>query len=253
MQQIKLRRLAASHQACFYGAKSPAKPVPRLIDVPFERQLSRQINQSLRGEVFAALNAVGAETKLPLESRSLFLQHLFSTLLPLIEGRVRDNQMPSASQTSQRFLESAAVVHGVVERRVEDHDIELRGHEWQAIHFGLEAQKCRSKLEVRPGPAEPVSVIDQQVDSHRTVATFRQPIRQPPIARADIENVATPKIGTFDVRQQPLLHETKCTSPNMPLPRVATSKILERKSQIIVGATGTSALFCTHRLVVVDK
>src|ERR1700684_1308348 len=72
MQQIKLRRLAASHQACFYGAKSPVKAVPRLIDVPFERQLSRQISQCLRGEVFAALNAVGAEAKLPVESRSLF-------------------------------------------------------------------------------------------------------------------------------------------------------------------------------------
>src|SRR5258707_8697180 len=50
-----------------------------------------------------------------------------------------------------------------------------------------------------------------------------------------------------------LLHETKRTSSNMPLPHIATSEILEGKRQIIVRATGTPALFGTHRFVIVDK
>src|SRR5580693_6973349 len=95
MEQIEFRRLPASHQARFHRAEGPTNPIPRLIDVPFERELRRQVIQCLRREVFAALNAVGVEAKLPIEHGSLFLQHLLSTLVPPIEWRVRDNQMPS--------------------------------------------------------------------------------------------------------------------------------------------------------------
>src|SRR5258708_39045166 len=172
MQQIKLRRLPASHQTCFYGAKGPAKPVPRLINAPFESQMSRKIVQRICREVFPALNAVRAETELPIESCSLFLQHLLSTLLPAIEWRVRDNQVPASSQASQRFLKSAPVVYGVVKRCVEDHHIELCEHERKAIHFGPEAQEWRYKVEIMPGCAETACVITQQADRHRSMHTL---------------------------------------------------------------------------------
>ncbi len=108
--------------------------------------------------------------------------------------------MPASSQASQRFLKSAPVVYGVVKRCVEDHHIELCGHERKAIHFGPEAQEWRYKVEIMPGCAEAVCVIHQQVDSHRTMPTLCQPIRQPSVARPNVQNIETPRIGTFDVR-----------------------------------------------------
>src|SRR3981081_1808438 len=104
--------------------------------------------QRIGGEVFAALNAVRTEPELLIEGSPFFFQHLLSTLLPPIEWRVRYDQMPIPSQTSQRFLESAPVVYRVVERRVEDHHIELCRQERKPIHFGFEAQEWRHKVEV---------------------------------------------------------------------------------------------------------
>src|SRR5260370_17484576 len=118
MQQIKLRRLPASHQFCSYGSQGPGHSVPGLINTLLECQPSRKIFQTLGCDVFSALNTVRAETKLPIEGSSLFLQHLLSTLFLPIEWRVADNQMPTPSQPSQRFLESASIIDRVMMPRV---------------------------------------------------------------------------------------------------------------------------------------
>src|ERR1700751_1775076 len=48
-------------------------------------------------------------------------------------------------------------------------------------------------------------------------------------------------------------YETERTSSNAPLPHVPTGEILEGKRQVIIVVTGTSALFCAHRFVILDK
>lgn len=73
--------------------------------------MSRKIVQRISREVFATWNAVRTEPELAIEGIAFFLQHPLSTLVFPIERRVRHNQMPALSQTSQRFLKSGQVVY----------------------------------------------------------------------------------------------------------------------------------------------
>src|ERR1039458_10167388 len=104
----KLRRLALAQQKGFKGAKSPSDPVPGVEPHPPKSQSVPHVVERFLGQIPAVDNAVRSETKFFLECLGSFCEHLQSTRIVMIQGRIKDQEVPWPSQASanlpQRML-----------------------------------------------------------------------------------------------------------------------------------------------------
>src|SRR3972149_1762993 len=92
------RRFATTEQAGAPGAYRPAQPIGGGYHLPFHRKRSRQIAQTLEGQVVLARDGGRRETKGPLELRLALADHLLSAGGSAVDGRIQERHPPLRSQ-----------------------------------------------------------------------------------------------------------------------------------------------------------
>ena len=87
-------------------------------------------------------------------------QHAFPVLSLFVHRGIQDDDSPSRAQAAARFLQSSMVVRGIVERGIEDREIELRirkGHPIE-LRFNQRESFVEERVIVPRGP-EPVQGV----------------------------------------------------------------------------------------------
>ena len=84
-----------------------------------------------------------------------------------------------------RFCKRGRGIAGIVERCIEDSHVELRWIERQGVEIGLNGRKSDRVVTAR---TKAVGLVVELVHRCNVVARFRQPVRQPAIAGAEIED-----------------------------------------------------------------
>ena len=98
----------------------PLPAIPGAIDLPRNAQVAAQFGEHLRVEILDALQRVGSEAVRLLELLVALPDHHFAVLAALVDGRIDDHEAAAGPQAAADFGERAAIVGGVVYRRVVD-------------------------------------------------------------------------------------------------------------------------------------
>ena len=138
----------------------------------------------------------------------------------------------------------AMVVRRIVQRSVEDHQVELPVRKWKLIELRLHQRK---RLWIMTRRAQSIVGIGRKIHRDRVPSQLLQPIRQPAIPRAQIGDVHRV------VRQQPRFQILISLRANLPLPRVLLRHILKRQRPVERGIVRPASLRAANRAVVAQE
>src|SRR4051812_23014331 len=96
---------------------------------------------------------------------SLF-DHPFTLLLSPIDWRIEHHHCTGPAKTTPYFRKRANVVAGVVQRRVENRQVETVCVKRQVVEFGFYQ---RERLWVMTGGQQPVTLVNENVESRGAV------------------------------------------------------------------------------------
>lgn len=150
-------------------------------------QRPRRRGQSGVGQIAGTSERIGREAVPPTKIGLALAHHPLAARRVAIERRVHHDHPAIGPQHAQRLAERVRARRRVVERRVEDDEVGLRSHEWQALERGLHRREL-CPLAVARMRAEAIPVIRQQIDGRNAMPAPRQPMRQPAIPRAEVED-----------------------------------------------------------------
>src|SRR5215469_2758416 len=141
-----------------------------------------------------------------------------------------------------------------MKRSIKDGAIKLAGSERKPIKLGLKARKKhRQRGTVMNCGAEPVERILANVNGDGTMALIRQPVGQPSISRAKIQNRPCPATVRRHRRQNLSLDIFVRSSSNLPLPGIAFRMVPIRKRQIKLRVIAASTFRFSYPFVIVEE
>src|SRR5215472_17096992 len=137
---------------------------------------------------------------------------------------------------------------------IKDGAIKLAGSERKPIKFGLKARKKhRHHGTVMNCGAEPVERILANVHGDGTMALVRQPVGQPSVSRAKVQNGACPATVRRHRRQNLPLEILVRSSSNLPLPGIAFRMVPIRKRQIKIRVIAASTFRFSYAFVIAEE
>ena len=166
----------------------PLQSVPGPVNLPADAELARKLRQHGLVEKLDACQRVGPKPVLAFEECLTFGAHTLAVLVRGVNGRIENHHAAIAAQAAAGLGERLGIVRRVVNRRVEDRKIETRIAKRQAIEIRFERRKS---FWIMPCRGQPVKAVGENVDGHGRMAQLAKTVRQPAVARAEIQNIAT--------------------------------------------------------------